>query len=218
MCPSPENGTKNDEDGTSNSDKGADTAQPKGAYSEIAEEKSTIAHARRVSISVRALAVVTLIVISIAVAGVTTWLYIGAKSKYDDKVHQADNDKHAEQLALDYAVGAAIMDYKDLGPWKSNLVKGTTPELKEKLSKAAAEMEQILLPLQWSSTAAPLAAKVQSDTNGIYVVEAFVSVMTKTVQAADNLQSTATYNISIDSKNGWQISDVGGIAAVVGKK
>jgi hypothetical protein len=37
-------------------------------------------------------------------------------------------------------------------------------------------------------------------------------------QAPDNFQSTATYSITVDSTNGWQISDVGGIGAVVGAK
>jgi len=79
-------------------------------------------------------------------------------------------------------------------------------------------MEQLLIPLQWTSTAQPLTAKVRTDTNGVYVVDTFVSVLTKTTQAPDNLQSTATYSITIDSNNGWLITDVGGIGAVVGAK
>jgi hypothetical protein len=79
-------------------------------------------------------------------------------------------------------------------------------------------MEQILAPLQWNSTAVPLVAKVRSRTNGIYVVDTFVGVETKTVQAPDGLQSTATYSITIDGSHDWQISEVGGIGSVVGKK
>ena len=79
-------------------------------------------------------------------------------------------------------------------------------------------MEQILEPLQWNSTAVPLAAKVRSSANGIYVVDTFVGVETKTMQAPDGLQSTATYSITIDSAHDWQISDVGGIGSVVGRK
>jgi Mce-associated membrane protein len=182
-----------------------------------APHKST-KKSRRVSVSVRALVVSAVVVSLIAAVGVMTWLYIGAKANLDDQARQANDTKHAEQIALDYAVNAAIMDYKDLGPWKQNLVKGTTPELKDKLTKAATGMEQILLPLQWSSAAHPLAAKVRSHNNGVYVVDTFVSVMTKTVQAGDSLQSTATYSITIDSNNAWQISDVGGIAAMVADK
>jgi hypothetical protein len=173
--------------------------------------------ARRVSISLRALAVGIVVVGLIAALGVMTWLYLGANRGFDAQARLTDNSKHAEKVALDYAVNAAIMDYKDLGPWKQNIVKGTTPELTDKLTKAATAMEQIVLPLQWTSTAKPLAAKVRSENNGVYIVDAFVSVMTKTVQSADALQSTATYSVTIDSNNAWRITDVGGIASVVDK-
>jgi Mce-associated membrane protein len=164
------------------------------------------------------LALGALITALIAAVGVMTWLYVGARNDLHRQTQLIADDKHAEQVALDYAVAAAIMDYKDLGPWKQRLVAGTTPELTEKLTKAAEAMEQILLPMQWTSTAKPLAAKVRSRENGAYVVDAFVSVMTKTVQAADSLQSTATYAVTVDSNNNWRITDVGGIAAVVGDK
>jgi hypothetical protein len=110
------------------------------------------------------------------------------------------------------------MNFQDLNTWKGKLVNGTTPSLHDQLTKAATSMEQLLVPLEWNSTSQPLVAKVRSETNGIYVVDTFVSVLTKTTQAPDSLQSTATYSITIDSKNNWQISDVGGIGAVVGAK
>ena len=53
-------------------------------------------------------------------------------------------------------------------------------------------------------------------TRGVYVVDAFVSVMTKTVQANDSLQSTATYSVTINPNDSWHITDVGGIGAVAG--
>jgi len=173
---------------------------------------------RRISLSVRSLSLGTLIVGLIAALGVTTWLYVSADRKFDAQTQQARDNQHAEQVALDYAVRAAVMDYKDLGPWKRALVEGTTPELSKKLSDAANAMEQILLPLEWSSSAKPLAAKVRSHDKGVYVVDAFVSVLTKTVQAAEKLQSTATYSVTIDPPNGWKVSDVGGIGQVVGDK
>ena len=109
------------------------------------------------------------------------------------------------------------MDYKDFAAWKVNLVKGTSPELNEKLTKAADSMEQVLAPLQWRSTARPLAAKVRSSAGGIYTVDSFVSVLTKTLQAPEGLQSTATYSVTLDSRNNWQITDVGGIDSALGK-
>jgi Mce-associated membrane protein len=173
---------------------------------------------RRVSLSVRTLLVSILILVLVAAAGVLTWLYFGEREKVEAQLRQTDNEHHAEQIALNYAVNAATMNFQDLNTWKGKLVNGTTPSLKDKLTKAATSMQQILVPLEWNSTAQPLVAKVRSDTNGIYVVDTFVSVLTKTTQAPDSLQSTATYSITIDSKNTWQISDVGGIGAVAGPK
>lgn len=185
-----------------------------------AQQKSTKAKGRRVrvSVSVRTLVVATVIVALLASVGVMAWLYVDAKAKLDDQARQAANNSRAEHIALDYAVGAAKIDAKNLDPWKKALVNGTTPELKEKLSSAATSMEQILVPLQWNSTAMPLVAKVRSNTNGIYVVDTFVGVETKTMQAPDGLQSTATYSITLNSNHDWQISDVGGIGTVVGQR
>jgi Mce-associated membrane protein len=176
------------------------------------------AQSRRVSVSVRTLVVGALFAVLLGALGFVTWLYVGAKAEVDQNASHAANIGHAEQVAIDYAVGAARIDIKDLNAWKINLVKGTTPELKEKLDKAASSMEQILVPLQWDSTAVPLAAKVRSNTNGIFVVDTFVGVNTKTAQTPEGLQSTATYSITIDSNRGWQISDVGGVGAVLSQK
>jgi hypothetical protein len=192
-----------------------DSAQPADVSGDAPSEPRS---RRSISVSVRTLMVGAVIAVLAVALAVMAWMYMGARTQIADNARAADNMRHAEQIATDYSVNAAVMDYKDLGPWKQNLVKGTTPELKEKLTQAATAMEQILLPLQWSSGAQPLAAKVRSSTNGVYVVDAFVSVMTKTVQSAEELQSTATYTVTIDSNNAWQISDVGGIATAVGEK
>lgn len=170
---------------------------------------------RTASVSVRTLIVGAVIVILAGAVGVLAWLYVGAEDNLDAQAHQAANYKHGEDAALDYAVHAAEMNFQDLGAWKTKLVNGTSPELKEKLSKAADSMEQILMPLSWNSTAKPLVAKVRSESGGVYVVDAFVSVLTKTTQAPDGLQSTATYSITMDGNKNWQITDVGGIDAVV---
>jgi Mce-associated membrane protein len=177
-----------------------------------------VSSSRRVSLSIRTLITSVVILILAAGVGVTTWMYLGERDKVEAQQTQAANYQHAEQIALDYAVNAATMNFQDLNTWKTKLVNGTTPALNDKLTKAAGSMQQILVPLEWNSTAQPLVAKVRSDTNGMYVIDTFVSVLTKTTQAPDNLQSTATYSITIDSNNGWQISDVGGIGAVAGAK
>jgi Mce-associated membrane protein len=182
------------------------------------EKRSKKSVRLQVTMSLRTFVITAVIVALVAATGVLAWLYIGAQRKLDAQTHRSENNAYAEKIALDYAVSAAQMNFQDLNGWKVKLVAGTSPELKEKLTKAAESMEQILVPLQWTSTARPLLAKVRSDTGGAYVVDSFVSVLTKTVQAPDALQSTATYSITIDSAKNWQISDVGGLGAMVEEK
>jgi hypothetical protein len=173
---------------------------------------------RSVSVSLRGMilgAVIVVLVVAVAALG---WLYVDARHQLNAQTTQSTDDARAEKTALDYAVNAATMDYKDLQAWHVKLVAGTTPELTKKLSDAGTSMEQVLVPLQWSSTAQPLVAKVRSSAGGIYVVDSFVSVLTKTVQAPDALQSTATYSTTIDSNNNWLITDVGGIGSAMGPK
>ena len=188
--------------------------EPK-AQDEPADEKR---QPRQVSISVRGLlngAVIAAMVLGI---GVLAWLYVGAERKLDAQARQAENATHAEKVALDYAVNAAAMNFQDINAWKGRLVAGTSPELKDRLSKAADQMEQILVPLQWNSTAQPLAAKVRSNTGSVYVIDSFVSVLTKTAQGPEPLQSTATYSTTVDSNNNWLITDVGGIGSALESK
>ncbi len=172
----------------------------------------------QVSVSLRTLIYGAVACLLVATVGVLASMYLGVRGELRAENTRAGNVKHAEDIALDYAVDAAEMDYRDLNAWRERLVKGTSPELKERLTKAANDMEQILAPLHWNSTARPLAAKVRSEAGGVYTVDSFVSVLTKTIQAPEGLQSTATYSITIDSNSDWQISDVGGVGSVLGPK
>lgn len=207
----------------------SDAAETDPADSQIedeSEDKSGIDNKSRgkkprrlhLSISLRNLVISVVIAALVGAVGVLAWLYVGAQRKVDDLARQSENKAHAESVALHYAVEAAAMNYKDLDAWKVKLVAGTSPELKEKLTKAATSMEQILVPLQWNSTARPLAAKVRSVIGGTFVVDSFVSVLTKTAQAPEPLQSTATYSVTIDSTKDWQITDVGGVGGALGEK
>ena len=206
---------------SSSSAAGDDDAGVNGTRSETAEPDDVAAQPstapRRVSVSLRAVIVAVAICLLTVAAGVLGWLYLGAQDKLDAQAREASNRQRAEDIATDYAVNAADMDYQDFKAWKVKLVNGTSPELKDKLTKAADSMEQVLAPLQWKSTAKPLAAKVRSNAGGVYTMDSFVSVLTKTMQAPDGLQSTATYSITVDSNKGWQITDVGGVDSALGK-
>lgn len=197
-------------------DEAADTKQAADPTAET-EQPTPAKKSRQIAISLRGLIIAAVIAVLVAAVGVLGWLYTDARGQLDANVREAANRDRAETVAIEYAVNAADMDYQDFAGWKAKLVNGTSPELKDKLAKAADSMEQVLAPLQWKSTAQPLAAKVRSSTGGIYTVDAFVSVLTKTMQAPEGLQSTATYNVTIDSRNGWQITDVGGVDAALGR-
>jgi Mce-associated membrane protein len=216
---------RRDADATSESDATEAPATDSNAEksAEVGAETSTdgVKSTRRpksVSVSLRGLILGGLIVALVAATALLGWLYVDARHQLSAQATQSANDARAEKIALDYAVNAAAMDYKDLQGWKVRLIAGTSPELSKKLSDAGTSMEQVLVPLQWSSASKPLVAKVRSSTGGIYVVDSFVSVQTKTIQAPDALQSTATYSTTIDSNKNWQITDVGGIGSAMGPK
>lgn len=219
MTDNPTNGnpksTAAETDSTGSEVDSADVAD-EGIVDPAAEAK--VPRRRSISIGVRSLVVAVVMVALAAAVATLAWLYIGAQGKLDEEAHESANNSRAEKAALDYAVNAATMDYKNLQAWKVKLVAGTSQELNEKLTNAAVSMEQILVPLEWTSTAQPLVAKVRSSSEGVFVVDCFVSVQTKTVQAPEALQSTATYSVTIDSNREWVITDVGGIGAVVEQK
>jgi Mce-associated membrane protein len=192
--------------------------EPEAVAAEPEQRETPGSSSRQLLISVRSLVIAAVIALLVCAVAVLAWLYVGAQNRLDKQAQQAQSEARAEQVALDYAVNAAAMDFKDMNAWKAKLVAGTSPELAEKLGDAATSMEQILVPLQWTSSAQPLTAKVRSHVDGVYVVDSFVSVLTKTTQAPEGLQSTATYSVTINRDNNWQITDVGGIGAVLQQK
>jgi Mce-associated membrane protein len=164
------------------------------------------------TIKLRTIVSTAVIAVIVVVIGVLGWQLNGKSNQVDQLHSAAAGGAHAEQVALDYATGAAQMDFHDLASWQGRLTKGTSPELSNRLTQAATSMEQIITPLQWVSTATPIAAKVTSDANGIYSVDCFVSVLTKNSQAPDGIESTATYRLALDSRNNWLVTDVGSIS------
>ncbi|MFX0578486.1 hypothetical protein [Nocardia nepalensis] len=170
------------------------------------------------AIKVKTLVVGGLIALLVITSAVLGWQLHTRQNRLDELHTEAADRAHAEQVALDYAVGAANMDFKDLQSWQTRLTKGTTPEMSNKLEQAAASMEQIITPLQWTSTSTPIVAKVRSEANGLFAVDCFVSVLTKNAQAPDGVQSTATYRLTIDKSHDWTITEVGGIDTALAAK
>ena len=187
--------------------------QPSDA-GKVAGEGNTPVGRRRLT-----LGIVALLGVALIAAVVTLSILLAQKSDRVDEMNAATADAtKAQNVALDYAVKAASMDYKDLGSWDKRLVEGTSPELTAKLTDAAKSMEQVITPLQWTSSASPIAAQLKSHNGSVYIVTAFVSVMTKNAQAPDGVQSTATYTVTLDKSKNWLITDVGGVDAPLGQK
>lgn len=179
------------------------------------------------TVSLRISTVVLSVVVAVLLLGTITLGWIAHQRGSDRDAARAEvtamrsaaDDRHrAEQVATDYSVGAADMNFKDLAAWSQRLTANTSPQLANKLKQAASSMEQIIVPLQWISTPTPITAAVRSEQNGTYVVTCFVSVMTKNTQAPDGVQSTATYTVTIDKNASWKITDVGGIDSAMSGK
>ncbi|KDE11636.1 hypothetical protein Q3O43_21760 [Rhodococcus aetherivorans] len=157
-----------------------------------------------------------LVVALCAAVALLGWQVSDKASELDRVRTEAAALERAEQAALEYATGAAEMDFRDLQTWRTRLTTGTSPELSERLTRAATSMEQIIVPLQWTSTAQPITAKAEAGPDGIYTVDCFVSVVTKNAQAPEGIQSTATYKLSMDSRDEWKITEISGVGSALG--
>lgn len=177
--------------------------------------------ARRGGVTIRfepkRVAVVVVAVVMLAVVCFGGWKFYETNEELDALRVDSTARAQAEQIALDYATGAAVMDFHDLDTWKQRLTAGTTPELAQRLTQAAMSMEQVVVPLQWTSTAEPITAKATSSPDGMYVVDCFVSVFTSNAQAPEGIQSTASYKLTIDGGNDWKITEITGIGPATAK-
>lgn len=192
-----------------------DTPQPD---EDVAAEPAKETRGLTFSLRWDVLVVSTLLVLSLAGSALLGWFWLQS-ARSEQRAESAavalrediDSRHRAEQVALDYAKGAADMNYKDIPGWTKRLTANTSPELTKKLKEAAAAMEQIIVPLQWVSTPTPIAAVTRSEHDGVYVVNCFVSVTTKNAQAPDGIMSTATYTVTVNKNDNWVITDVGGV-------
>ncbi|MFX0573925.1 hypothetical protein [Nocardia nepalensis] len=153
-------------------------------------------------------AVIAALVIAVGVLAGLLW---SARGDLADQKDQTAADKKAEQVATEYAVGAATVNYQDIPSWVAKLKANTVPQLANKFDATAPKLEQILVPLKWTSTATPITAKVMSDQGGIYKVDVFVNVSSTNAQSPEGAQTTVTYNVTLDKNTDWKITDVGGV-------
>ncbi|MFD6161091.1 hypothetical protein ACFWF7_13695 [Nocardia sp. NPDC060256] len=153
-------------------------------------------------------AVIALLVV--AVVALSIFLVL-ARSELADGRDAAADDRHAEQIATDYAVGASTINYTDLNTWIGKLKANTAPALASKFDAVGPKMGELLTPLKWTSTATPVTAKVTAQDNGVYTVNVFVDLTISNVQNPQAGQVTATYTVTVDEHSEWKITEVGGM-------
>lgn len=181
-----------------------------------AETKSFPAKkSRTVSISVSAVLQYALIVILLTTTIIFGFLYNASRSEIAARDTRSEDNMHAQQVATDYAVGASTIDYRNTTQWLDKLKTNTTPQLAAKFDATSQQLEEILLPLQWTSTATPVAAMVTSESEGIYKVNSFLNVKSVSAQNPDGILTTVAYAITIDRNNDWKITDVGGMDGIL---
>lgn len=161
----------------------------------------------QVSTIVRGAVIGALAIATVAFAA----LWWSARGDVADREAREAAAARAEQVATDYAVGAATVNYQDINGWVGKLKAGTTDQLASKFDSTAPKLERILVPLKWTSTASPVTAKVMSEQNGIYQVSVFVNVNSTNAQTPEGAQTTVSYSVTLDENSGWKITDVGGV-------
>ncbi|MFC8383273.1 hypothetical protein [Nocardia sp. NPDC057272] len=165
------------------------------------------------TVSVRLSTVLVSGTIGVLVAAVVTFaaLYFSARATIAERDARAADAERVEQIATGYGVGASTIDYRDVPAWFARLKTGTTGSLAAKFDATAPQLEQILLPLQWTSKANPLSAKVISEAGGIYKVNAYLDVVSTSAQTPEGTRTTVTYSLTVDRNSDWQITEVGGL-------
>ncbi|WP_405167438.1 hypothetical protein OG203_21600 [Nocardia sp. NBC_01499] len=207
--------TETDDNSTDAAPAPADSTETKsGKASDKPKDERPGTVSIRVSTVLLTAAIAALVVAVCVLAGFL-W---SARGDIADRNTKAADEQKAERISTDYAVGAATLNYQDINGWVNRLKSNTTPQLANKYDAVGSKLEQILVPLKWTSTATPVTAKVVSEQGSVYKVNVFVNVSSTTAQNPEGVQTVATYNVTMDKNADWKITDVGGIdGALPGK-
>ncbi|MFB8282143.1 hypothetical protein [Nocardia colli] len=173
---------------------------------------------RTVSIRLSTVAFGAALVALAAATAVFATLWASARGDLSDRDAAAAANQHAEQVATDYAVGASNINFQDVNGWVAKLKSNTTPQLAGKFDATASKLQDILVPLKWTSTSTPITAKVMNTDNGVYKVNVFLNVTSTSAQTPEGAQTTVTYTVNVDPNNGWKVADVGGVAGALPKQ
>lgn len=154
-----------------------------------------------------------LVVILAVVAGVAVYYASSYRSDYTT-VRDANADaQRAEDVASDYAVKAALINYRDFDPWFAALRTNVDDKMRQQFTSSESVLRQLLGQLQWVSKGDLVGSDIKSQNNGVYVVQVFVDVQVTNVQSPGGVKTTALYPITVDKNKNWTITDIsGGVA------
>ncbi|MGZ8179019.1 hypothetical protein ACXVUM_13905 [Williamsia sp. SKLECPSW1] len=185
----------------------SDTATP--------SSDSAVPASRRPRLLVGALA--ALVVILAVVTGVAVYY---ATDYHDDytSLRDANADaQRAEDVASDYAVKAALINYRDFDPWFAALRTNVDDAMRRQFASSESVLRQLLGQLQWVSKGDLVGSDIKSQNDGVYVVQVFVDVQVTNVQSPGGVKTTALYPITVDKNKNWTITDIsGGVAPLAG--
>ncbi|MEU2253599.1 hypothetical protein ABZ540_10525 [Nocardia xishanensis] len=172
-----------------------------------AGKRSTAQRTVQAPVSMILVAAAGVLLLAAAVTFGTLWAV--ARGDLATRDTAAADQRQAEQVATDYAVGASTIDYQDFTAWVGRLKASTTAELAAKFDTTAPALRDLVTTMRWTSTATPDAAKVMSDNGGVYVVNVFLTVASTSGQTPGGGQTTVSYKITVNKSAGWKITDVG---------
>ncbi|MEV6774181.1 hypothetical protein AB0N05_36650 [Nocardia sp. NPDC051030] len=173
--------------------------------------KSEAPAAKTVQLKLSTLAFAAAAVVLLAALVTTTTLWLNARGDVRDAKAGSVDDKHAEQVATDYAMGAANLNYSDFNAWTARLKSNTTPTLANKFDATSSKLQEILVPLKWTSSPTLLSSQVIGRDNGVYKVNVYLNVTSTNAQNPDGVLTTIYYTVNVDPKSDWKVTDVGGI-------
>ncbi|WP_299575884.1 hypothetical protein [uncultured Williamsia sp.] len=176
-------------------DRPADAAQP----------------SRRPRLLVGALA--ALVVVLAVVAGVAVYFASSYRDDYTTLRDANSGAQRAQDVASDYAVKAALINYRDFDPWFAALRTNVDDKMRQQFTTSESVLRQLLGQLQWVSKGDLVGSDIKSQNNGVYVVQVFVDVQVTNVQSPGGVKTTALYPITVDKNKNWTITDIsGGVA------
>ncbi len=143
---------------------------------------------------------------------------LGYRDDYQGLKTQNAQAQRAEDVASDYAVKAAEIDYRDFDPWFAALKTGVDDAMIKQFADTEPVLRQLLGQLQWVSKGTLVGSDIKSQNNGVYVVQVFVDVQVTNVQSPGGVKTTALYPITVDKNKNWAITDISGGVAPLSTK